>query len=246
VEPDGAAERRRDPPPGSAADPAWHEGFDLCFWSPQGSFGGHLTVLLWPALRTAWYWTAVVERDRPVVSLLETEVALPRRGLELRAPGLWADQNCETPWEHWSFGLEAFAVRLDRPTDALGGFRGERIGLGYDLEWESDDRPPGGWAGSGGYGHEGRVHGEVLVGPDTYELDGGGRRAHWWGTQPWPAPLGPQPDAGDEGEEIGRSLAELPFPSPVGTTVVERRLVVSGGGPAWSSAARSRSSGDAQ
>jgi hypothetical protein len=225
---EGADEGRHAPP----GHPAWHEGFDLCFWSPRGSFGGHLTVLLWPAVRTAWYWTAVVERDRPVVSLLETEVALPGAGLELRASGLWADHNCETPWEHWSYGLEAFAVRLDRPEDAVDTFRGERIGLGYDLEWEADGHPPAAWSpGAVGYHHEGRVHGEVLVGPDTYELDGRGRRAHWWGNDWWPAPLAPPGDTGDEVEEIGRSLARLPIPG--GPVIVERRLVVADGRPHW-------------
>jgi len=79
----------------------------------------------------------VVVRDREV----------PRaRGavLEFRADGLWVDFVCETPDEHWSFGLEAFGLRVDDPAREIG----DRIPVGFDLEWETPDS----------------VHGELLVG----------------------------------------------------------------------------------
>ncbi len=81
--------------------------------------------------------------------------------LEFRADGLWVEFVCETPGEHWSFGLEAFGLRVDDPAEAVG----ERIPVGFDLEWETPDL----------------VHGEVLVGrariqvmgTGTLEVDGG-------------------------------------------------------------------------
>jgi hypothetical protein len=115
---------------------------------------------------------------------VETEVPLPRRALELRSSGLWADHIAETPLEHWSVGLEAFAVRLEQPTDVFADFRGERVPLGFDLEWEVDGPtevavPPGEVGGA--YAQPCAVHGDVLIGADAYDLQGAGWRRHSWG-----------------------------------------------------------------
>jgi hypothetical protein len=223
-----ALERRHAPPAGAGDTAAWREAFDVAFWTPRGTFGGHLTLLVGPGPRCC-YWTSVLEEGRPVVTVVEHDVPVPRApgGLEVRAQGLWADQNCEEPFVHWSYGLEAFALRVDRPEDAIGDGRGERVGLGYDLEWEAVPGeppvplvlPPGAaHVVPGGYRQPGRFHGEILVGADTYELDAAAVRSHWWGTQPWPGvDSGPQPP--DE-ELVGRCLAEVP-----GDGVLERRLV---------------------
>ena len=133
-----AADERRHLPPAGADSAHWREVFDVAFWTPRATFGGHLTLVVGPGPRCC-FWTSVLEEGRAVVTIVEHDVTVPRsaRSLEVRAQGLWADQNCEQPFEHWSYGLEAFALRLDRPEDALGDGRGERVGLGYDLEWES-------------------------------------------------------------------------------------------------------------
>lgn len=236
---------RRHAPPSAGGDPAWREVFDVAFWTPRGTFGGHLTLLVGPGARCC-FWTSLLEEGRPVVTIVEHDVAVPRSpgSLEVRAQGLWADQNCERPFVHWSYGLEAFALRLDRPEDALGDARGERIGLGYDLEWEGEpggevveDAPPGASGpdgAAGGYRQSGRFHGEVLVGADTYELEAVAVRRHWWGPQRWPDAadlatgpavdhLGPPPD---EEVVVGRCLAVVP-----GDGVLERRLVRGHAGP---------------
>jgi len=113
-----------------------------------------------------WCWAYLVGPDVGLVVLRDHDVAPPRRGalLDVRAEGLWMELVCEAAGEHWTFGLEAFAVRLDGPRDALQGELGERLPVGLDLEWETDDR---------GTAH-GRVHGEVLVGDDRIELDAPG------------------------------------------------------------------------
>ena len=67
--------------------------------------------------------------------------------LEFRADGLWVEFVCETPGEHWSFGLEAFGLRVDDPAAEIG----ERIAVGFDLEWETPDH----------------VHGDLLIGRAT-------------------------------------------------------------------------------
>jgi hypothetical protein len=219
VWPDPLDERRHPPP----ADPSWCEVFDLTFRSPLATFGGHITVMLWPALGRCWYWTSVVQEGQPLVTIVETDIVLPRNGLELRAQGLWADHNCETPFRHWSYGLEAFALRLDEPDEALSGFRGERIGLGYDLEWEFGSQPPV-RRPDGGYDHDGCVHGEVLVGADAFDLEGIGQRTHWWGTGlPWGSHIRPTGLPGPVTSRlVGRAVAVLP--TPKGRLVVERQL----------------------
>jgi hypothetical protein len=117
----------------------------------------------------AWYWTYLVgvpDVDGVLV-VRDHEVPLPRQGLEVRADGLWAEFTCETPREHWTFGLESFGVRLDSPEDARRGSEeiGERLAVGLDIEWEvGASGPP-----------EGFVHGDVLVARATHALDCNGR-----------------------------------------------------------------------
>jgi hypothetical protein len=94
---------------------------------------------------------AVVVRD--------DDVAPPRgRLLEVRAEGLWAELVCEVAGEHWGFGLEAFGLRFDDEDEALASDVGDRVPVGYDLEWELGDR----------------VHGEILVGRARIPFDGSG------------------------------------------------------------------------
>jgi hypothetical protein len=99
-----------------------------------------------------------------VVVVRDDEVPAPRAGhgrddqVVVRAEGLWAELLCETPGEHWSIGLEAFGVRFDSEAEAAVSDRGERIPVGFDLEWEMPDR----------------VAGEVLLGRARHEVDGRG------------------------------------------------------------------------
>lgn len=111
-------------------------------------------------------------------------MAAPRQpgSLEIRAEGLWADHNCESPFEHWSIGLEAFGVAFADPEEALRSEWGERTALGFDLEFEMDAGAVDVGGGGAGYEQAAVVHGVVLVGVagrvETIELDGRGRRAH--------------------------------------------------------------------
>jgi hypothetical protein len=109
---------------------------------------------------TASFAAQVVVPDVGVVVVRDDEVAPPKREdvLVIRADGLWAELLCETPGEHWSVGLEAFGVRFDDEAEAAASDRGERVAVGFDLEWETPDR----------------VVGEILVGRARYELDARG------------------------------------------------------------------------
>lgn len=165
----------------------WQESYYLDFFSPDGSVGGYVRIGLYPNLGAAWYWGCVVGPDRPLVTVIDHTVPLPAddRTLEVRASGLWADHNVETPLEHFSLGLEAFGVALDDPAEVYGEARGERTPLGFDLEWETDGtvfRYP---EGMDRYEIPCRVHGEILVGSERIELDGFGQRDHSWGHRDW-------------------------------------------------------------
>lgn len=166
-------------------DRLWNESWYFDFAAPDGSLGGYVRIGLYPNLGAVWYWACLVGPGRRSVMVVDHDVAIPARSLELRADGLWADHNCEAPLDHWSLGLEAFGVALDDPADAYRGMVGERMPLGFDLEWETDGEvfryPPG----LDRYEIPCRVHGEVLVGKERLELDGIGQRDHSWGVRDW-------------------------------------------------------------
>src|SRR6187397_1175601 len=90
-------ERRHQPDD----DQLWNESYYLDFFAPDGSLGGYLRLGLYPNLGVAWYWACLVGEGRPLVTVIDHEVALPKDGsLEIRADGLWADQTVETPFDH--------------------------------------------------------------------------------------------------------------------------------------------------
>jgi len=178
------------------ASPSWerrhpgrreHWGFD--FFTADASLGGFVGLTFLPDRHRCWYWAALVGDGRPYLLVRDLEVPLPRLpgSREIRAEALWADMNCETPFEHWSLGLEAFGVAMDDPDEALGAERGDRVGLGLDVEWESsgDIVEIVDFVGAeGSYDQPGVVHGEILVGGSSVEtiaFEGHGWRRHAWG-----------------------------------------------------------------
>ena len=92
----------------------------------------------------------------PLVALRDSEV-IAKNG-DVRTHGLWASVTCETPGEHWSVGMEAFATGYDEPARALTDQFGDTVALGFDLEWTRD---ADGW----------RVEGDVLLGDDRVTID---------------------------------------------------------------------------
>lgn len=118
----------------------------------------------------------------PVV-VVEFDVPIPSRGWEIRASGLWADHICESPMDHWSYGLEAFGLAIDDPGELLGNAMGLRVPLGWELEFEA--RAEALQTGTARrYGQIGSVHGLLLEKSETTEIDGYGVRSHWWGSEP--------------------------------------------------------------
>ncbi len=181
-EPTPADERRHAPDD----DPLWNESHYLDFFSPDESLGGYVRIGLYPNLGVAWYWACVVGRGRKLVTVLDHAAPLPRgESLEIRTDGLWADHHVETPFEHFSLGLEAFGIAVDDPADIYRNSYGVRTPLGFDLEWETDGNPFRYPAFLDRYEIPCRVHGEILVGAEAIEFDGFGQRDHSWGQRDW-------------------------------------------------------------
>ncbi len=130
-----------------------------------GQEAGHLGMAFGP---DAVDVTAALARPgHDLVVLAEPDAPVPRAGMEIRASGLWADAIEEEPGGRWTIGLEAFALAVDQPDDAVG----RRVPLGFDLEWERAGPDEAGRTPA-------RVHGEVLVEDEVLDLDAAG----WWAT----------------------------------------------------------------
>lgn len=224
-------------PPGPDAD--WEESWNFDFVTSDGRLAGYARLGLRASPRRAWWWTAVVGDEVPLVLVRDHDIAPPRPGtLEIRGTGLWAEPVCEAPLDHWGVGLEAFAVSLEDPTESYGAERGDPTPLGLDLEWEAQGGPA--VAGDGRYRVASRVHGEVLVGHQRLMVAGTGAWEHAWGRRDWWAPGPPPPGVDGAGLVDRREGIEPVFhapvqvPSPDGRVArVARALCRTGDGLAW-------------
>lgn len=190
--------------------------------APDGSAVA-VRLALRPEERRAWYWAAFLRPGVGPVVVADHDVPFPRgRSLEIRSEALWAEFICETAGEHWSIGLEAFAVDLEDPDDAYSGEIGHRVALGFDLEWEVEAEflasTPAGAAGLRGFG---AVRGEVLLGRARIDFDGRGRfrharhRADPWIDPPadgWVWLDGARPESGPDS---GAGMSGTPARAPV-------------------------------
>jgi hypothetical protein len=166
-------------------EPLWGESWYFDFAARDGAIGGYVRLGLYPNLDVVWWWTHIV-RDGELFVVRDHTVPLPsnERTLEVRTEGLWAEPTCETPLEHWSIGVEAFGVRLDDPAETYRGERGDRIGVGLDLEWEAA-APVFPYQLMTRYEASCDVHGEILLGDERIAFEGTGQRDHSWGVRDW-------------------------------------------------------------
>ena len=118
-----------------------------------------LAVTDGPARRSADLRIAIVglvDHDPAcAVVLVETGIEPSSGRWEFRTSGLWAEVFDES--EHWSYGLEAFALEIDDPAELLGRGYGKRVALGWELDLI--DRPTGS-----------RLEGLLLHGRDEHEI----------------------------------------------------------------------------
>lgn len=178
--PNPADEARHTPDPD---EPLWNESYYLDWFAEDLSVGGYVRIGFYPNLDRVWYWACLVGPDRPLVTVIEHDIAMPSSptALDVRADGIWADHAIETPNEHMSINLEAFGLQLDDPADTYGEMRGERVPFGFELDFHTDrgayQWPPV----TPRYEIPCRVDGFVQVGDERIEVDGWGQRDHSWG-----------------------------------------------------------------
>jgi len=170
-----------------APDPTvelWNESYYLDWFAEDLSVGGYVRIGFYPNLDRVWYWACLVGEGRPLVTVIDHDVPMPRSGdsLEVRHDGLWADHVVESPLEHMSVNLEAFALALDDPAAVYEPDpRGERVPFGFELDFLTD-RVAYQWPPIlPRYEIPCRVQGEVLVGDERITVDGWGQRDHSWG-----------------------------------------------------------------
>lgn len=185
--------RERDPGPFEA----WWFDFGHGDRGGRGFTAGLVCLHVFHDAGVAWWWTYLAQPGRLVV-VRDHEVRAPRGSvLEVRADALWAQVICEIPMVHWSLGLEAFGLL----GDTLTGFDnsepevGERVAVGFDLDWEVEGGHAVALEGTdkaGVYGQRGTIRGEVLMGNDRIDIDAPARRWHAWGpASTWPPAMWP-------------------------------------------------------
>ncbi len=166
-------ERRHD---SGAADPNWVEVNSILSVSERGALWFELAVQA--VSGHAQFRGALLRHDEKPLVLVGDDLVVPPSGLEFRGSGIWVELVCETPMSHWSYGLEAFALALDSPTELAHTGRGHRAALGWELEFESDgDAEPWG----DGYFQSGELHGLVLTADGEETWTGPATRGHCWG-----------------------------------------------------------------
>lgn len=217
-------ERRQEP---SGIEPGWCDVIDLLAVSDDGDTAIATQFGMYPWAATSALQICVWFPQSPPIVLAESELRIPDRLWEVRGSGLWVEHVCETPLEHWSYGLEAFALEIDDPAELLKRGHGTRVPLGWELEFEAAS-PASDLAatdsvkerelqtGSGAYRQGGGVHGLLLTKSGEIEFTGTGSRSHRWGSD---AVIGNsrhlQSGEATEQADTGRTAIALPGPGHV-------------------------------
>jgi hypothetical protein len=180
-----AADELRHTP---SSDPAWREEWGFWFWADDGQTGGYTGVTSCEGGRRSWYWAALITPDVPLLHICDLEAPKLRGApsLVVKAEGLWADHDCEAPFEQWTVANEGTAVMLDDPDEVFGRGLGVPSPMAFDLEWYALAGPK---TIAGGYEQLGEVHAVIELGGGELHGEFRSRRTHRWGTWGWGSDL---------------------------------------------------------
>lgn len=168
----------------------WGESWGFEFAAPDASLGGFVQITVYPRRNVAWFCAAIVGEGREYILCRDYDVTPPANPdvLEVRGVSLWSHAICETPLEHWTVAMEAYAVQMTDPYEAWMGERGDRVGLAFDLEWENLTTAAI-WVHTNPsiqrYEIPCDVNGVLQIGDETLTVSYEGWRHHAWGVLDW-------------------------------------------------------------
>lgn len=198
---------------------------DVEFAAADASLAGVVRVDVRRAVGATRFLAAVLRPGADPVVVIDYDLPLARSSFEFRSSGVWTELICEEPLDHWTIGLEAFGLGLPADEIATPESFGDRVPIGLDLDLDTSAAPIGEGAD---FAIDVRVHGEVLVGTDAYELEATGvRRRRTDGGRPMSDLIVSRPGL----------LGELTvgWPAADGQPAVERRGWFRGSVPGWTS-----------
>jgi hypothetical protein len=166
----------------SDGHPGWREEWAFWFWSADGLTGGYTGLSV--VAGGTWYWAALIQPGQPLLHVcdLDGPALRPGSSLLLKAEGLWADHDCEMPFEQWTVANECYAVALDDADEVFARAYGVATPIAFDLEWYATDVPH---EIEGGYGQVGAVHAAIELAGGPMHAEFRGSRTHRWGRWSW-------------------------------------------------------------
>jgi hypothetical protein len=138
------------------------------------------------------YWAGLVRRRESFLYIEELDGSELRQGLEIKPPQMWADHQCDVPFQQWSLGNEAHGVLLDDPTEAWRRVHGTPVPVTFDIEWGAVHDPT---EIVHGYEQRGEIDARIELTEGVLELVGPGHRVHVWGAPYLPQALAMPVDA---------------------------------------------------
>jgi hypothetical protein len=209
----------------------WGEsyGFNFATRTADGeAIGGFTRIVVYPRQQKCWFWAGIVGENRSYVLCRDHDLAVPSTSvLEVRGGSLWTHAICETPLEHWTVAMEAYALAFEDPFEAWRTEHGDRVGLAFDLEWESSAEAarftPSAHLQSTRYDVACEVNGILQVGDDEWTIAATGWRHHEWGILDW-STVAPYRLATGLASGDTRFIAEAPLQIETSDSTAKRLL----------------------
>lgn len=132
------------------------------------------------------YWAGLVRVGEPYLYIEELDGTGLRAGLEIKPSEMWADHQCDVPFQQWSVANEAHGVLLEDPMEALHRAYGTPVAVTFDIEWFSNATPT---QIEGGYEQVGEVDARIELSEGVVAVQGPAHRVHVWGMPYSPPPL---------------------------------------------------------